>query len=333
MMPMAGNRVESTFTSISWIPSEAIQGFMRLPMDVGLGRYDDAPPDHVANIDEYVAEGKCRFANQLHVWADIEDGHIVDSGSSGGGILAATKVKPGLAVPAIGFPELRSVERDGDRSITFVQTAGGRTGAPFPRKVGASKKFKMKSPTAWTTLAITIGADGHVACEARGSSPFPRHWFYDTNGDLIGKSATIDFENWVAREHDIDTPWGDRDSEVRVAARVSAIERALSNMIMDGKQPNIREFDAGTILMKQGDHAGSMELLLDGLVEIEVDGEVVAESGPGSVLGERAFLEDGLRTATIRAVTKVKTAEADPESIGDANLRRLRTAHMLDTPT
>lgn len=330
---MVVNRVETTFTSISWIPSEAIQGFMRLPMDVGLGRYDDAPPDHLDDIEGYVSEGNCRFANQLHAWANIEDGHIMESGSSGGGILAATRVKPGLAVPAVGFPEIRSAKRDGGRSVTFIQTAGGRTGAPFPRKVGASKKFKMKSPTAWTTLAVTISSDGQVKTEARGSSPFPRHWFYDANGDLIGKSATIDFENWVAREHDLDTPWGDKDSEVRVAARVSAIERALSNMIMDGKHPNIREFDAGTILMKQGDHAGSMELLLDGLVEIEVDGEVVAESGPGSVLGERAFLEDGLRTATIRAVTKVKTAEADPNSIGEENLTRLRTAHMQDTPT
>ena len=42
----------------------------------------------------------------------------------------------------------------------------------------------------------------------------------------------------------------------------------------------------------------------DGYVlDVAVDDEVVAQVGPGAILGERALLEGGVRTATLRAVT------------------------------
>ena len=46
--------------------------------------------------------------------------------------------------------------------------------------------------------------------------------------------------------------------------------------------------------------------MLDGVVRVEVDGERLAEYGPGSLHGERAVLEGGLRTSTVRAVTQVQ---------------------------
>ena len=39
------------------------------------------------------------------------------------------------------------------------------------------------------------------------------------------------------------------------------------------------------------------------MLDVEVDGAVVAQVGPGAMLGERAALEGGTRTATLRAVT------------------------------
>src|SRR5690348_14053568 len=41
-------RIESSVTSLSWIPSEAISGVMRLPFDLGPVHYDDPPPDHIS---------------------------------------------------------------------------------------------------------------------------------------------------------------------------------------------------------------------------------------------------------------------------------------------
>ena len=45
-------RYQSSVTSLSWIPSEAIQGGTRLPFGVGMAHYDQAPPDEIDELDE-----------------------------------------------------------------------------------------------------------------------------------------------------------------------------------------------------------------------------------------------------------------------------------------
>jgi CRP-like cAMP-binding protein len=64
-------------------------------------------------------------------------------------------------------------------------------------------------------------------------------------------------------------------------------------------------------------------LLLDGVVAVEVDGDEVAEIGPGAVLGERAVLEGGTRTATLRARTGCRVAVVSPELIDQGSLQAL----------
>ena len=41
---------------------------------------------------------------------------------------------------------------------------------------------------------------------------------------------------------------------------------------------------------------------------MEVDGKPVTEVGPGAILGELALLQEGRRTATLRAVTPCRVA-------------------------
>lgn len=327
-------RFTTSCASIGWIPSEAMSGLMRLPLDVGLGHYDEPPPDVIDDVDAFVADGRCRFANHLSAWAEVEDGRIVDAGCDGGGRVASTDLSlgpAGVSIGAVAFPELRATETDGDRAVTFVQTVGARTGAPFPRRTGSGLRMKLTAPTAWSTVAVTIGADGTTSFEARGASPFPRHWFYDATGRLVTKSATIDYRDWTATSHEDDTPWGDAHREIAVAACETALERTLSRLVMDGgDKPTIRTVDAGQELMRQGEPATAMLLVLDGLMEIEVDGRVVAEDGPGSLLGERAVLEGGVRTATVRAVTAMKVAEFGPELLAEAQLRELSTHHRRE---
>jgi hypothetical protein len=66
-------------------------------------------------------------------------------------------------------------------------------------------------------------------------------------------------------------------------------------------------------------------------VDDEVDGEVVAEFGPGTVLGERALIEDhGTRTATLRAVTKCKIACAGRGDIAPESLAELSQTHLRE---
>jgi CRP-like cAMP-binding protein len=53
---------------------------------------------------------------------------------------------------------------------------------------------------------------------------------------------------------------------------------------------------------------------------VEVGGEQVAEMGPGTMLGERASLEGGIRTATLRAITPCRVAVIPSELVAEREL-------------
>jgi CRP-like cAMP-binding protein len=61
-----------------------------------------------------------------------------------------------------------------------------------------------------------------------------------------------------------------------------------------------------------------------------VDGESLGEVGPGAVLGERAVLEGGRRTATLTAVTPICVAEARADAIDRDALARLAEGHRRE---
>ena len=81
----------------------------------------------------------------------------------------------------------------------------------------------------------------------------------------------------------------------------SAMERELSQVIMGEGKPKIRKLAEGDTLTTQGEEADAIYLLLDGVLQVVVDGEQVADVGPGALIGERAVLEGGRRTATLVA--------------------------------
>jgi hypothetical protein len=66
-------RYESSVTSVSWIPSEAVEGIVRYGFDVGPGHYDDPPPDTLGDLHEWRAADRFRFANQLRAWIEVDD--------------------------------------------------------------------------------------------------------------------------------------------------------------------------------------------------------------------------------------------------------------------
>jgi hypothetical protein len=157
----------------------------------------------------------------------------------------------------------------------------------------------------WTTLALTLHADGRVEHEVVSTSPFPRHWIYDATATLVAKSGFIDFQTWSETNIGEETPWGALSpTDARVTEVETALERRLSLAIMrSGEKPELRKVDEGRLLTRQGDPGDELYLLLDGIVRVEVDDEPLAELGPGSIVGERSVLEGGLRTSTLRAVT------------------------------
>ena len=113
-----------------------------------------------------------------------------------------------------------------------------------------------------------------------------------------------------------------------VAAVETALERSLSSAIMGGgTKPKIRTLDAGDNLVRQGEAGTDVFLILDGIFVVEVDGAVVAEIGPGAVVGERAALHNGMRTATLWARTQGRVASVPSEKLDSEALGTLAATH------
>ena len=213
----------------------------------------------------------------------------------------------------------------GDRAV-FHQTAGGRTGAPLPHRIKRPPYVRMTAPTAWTSLSLTISADGESEYELTGASPFPRHWVYDHEGALATKSAVIDFAEWEHSDVPHHTPWHDFDRSVLMSHVESQVERNLSGEVM-GSKPDLVKVPEGSILIEQGQPGGLIHLVLDGMLRVDVDGEHVAELGPGAIVGERAIVEGGVATATVTAVTPVRVASIPAENVDRSELEQVAATH------
>jgi hypothetical protein len=328
-------RIESAVTSVSWIPSAAITGVTKAPFEIGVTHYDDPPTDSLRDLDSVVGPDGARFANELRAWITVEDGRITGYGQDGHGRVSSSKVQLGrlvVLVPAVAFPDLRDEPEVGADFVRFTQTAGGRPGLPSPRLVSEPPFFKIKGPSVWTTLALTIRADGTSTRELVGATTFPRHWLYGENGALAGKSAVIDFDEWYHHAYGKHTPWGGEDHPVETTEAETALERKLSVLIMrhGGATPKPHKLRVGETLFVEGEAGDDIALVLDGVVDVNVGGASLAQLGPGSVIGERAGEHAGRRTATITATTACRVVRVPRNLLDDDDLVELAGVHRRE---
>lgn len=328
-------RYESSVTSLSWIPSEAVTGTTRLAFDAGIGHYDDPPPAELTDISQLQAEDRFRFANVLRAWIEVsDDGTITGAGYAGGGLIGSTLVALGALkyrFQAAKLPDLQRELEHGDGFVRFSQTVGGRTGAPMPRRVSRKPFVQWQAPLVWTTLELTLHADGQSEFVMPGASPFPRHWIYDNDGQLVGKSGLTDFREWSASFFGTHSPWGQEDSPALVTAVETALERTLSVQLMHGaEKPRITHLAAGQPLARQGELGAEIYLVLDGVIRVERAGQQLAEYGPGALLGERAHLEGGIRTSTLVAVTACRVAGVPASQFAADALTELASGHRRE---
>ena len=90
---------------------------------------------------------------------------------------------------------------------------------------------------------------------------------------------------------------------------------------------------AGTTLFEEGDPADGVAAILEGSVEVVVQGRVLGTLGPGSVLGELSlFVPSATRTATARATspTRMITWQARDVRARLDDHERLATAIVAD---
>ena len=101
-------RHQSSITSLSWIPSEAVEGSTKIAFEAGLAHYDEPPPEAIEDLEALRDQDRFRFANVLHAWIEVDDsGRITDCGYSAAGLMGSTTVKVGplaRTFEAVGCP-------------------------------------------------------------------------------------------------------------------------------------------------------------------------------------------------------------------------------------
>ncbi|HEV8652210.1 MAG TPA: cyclic nucleotide-binding domain-containing protein [Actinomycetes bacterium] len=327
-------RMESSVVSVSWIPWGAVEGMVKVPFEMGVAHYDMPPPDRLTDLQALLASSAVRFANELRAWVEMDGGKVTGCGHVGKGHMGSTSMRVaglGVTFPGVSFPDLRGEPEVREDAVRFTQTVGGRAGMPAPRRVRRRPFAQLAAPTVWSTLALTIYADGSSDFEVVGASPFPRHWIYDHDGRLAAKTGFIDFETWYRESFGDKSPWGDEESPVIVTAVESALERELSRLII-GSDPPFRRLSPGEALVEQGEPGEELFLLFDGILSLEQDGRPVVEIGPGAILGEMALLEGGRRTATLRAVTPCRVAVVHGDRVNREMLTELARRRRGDAP-
>ena len=306
-----------------------------MAFDSGFTHYDEPPPAELGDISELRAADRFRFANLLRAWIEVDGaGQITAGGYGGSGLMGVSTVRLGglrHTFQAVGLPDLQREPERGDSWMRFVQTTGGRTALPLPRGVRRRPYVQWQAPLVWTTLSLTLHADGRAEYSLEGASRFPRHWIYDAAGRLTHKSGLTGYADWVRVSFGRHTPWGDEDSPALVTAVETALERTLSVQLMHGAaKPRISQLEAGADLVRQGEPGSEIYLLLDGVIGVERDGNRLAEYGPGAMLGERALLEGGTRTSTLVAVTRCRVASVFAVQLDLSALAELATGHRRE---
>jgi MFS family permease len=102
------------------------------------------------------------------------------------------------------------------------------------------------------------------------------------------------------------------------------------------------QVEPGTVIVKQGDSGDRFYVVVEGEVEVAVDGATVSELGPGGYFGEIALIRDMPRTATATARTPVVLYALEREDFlaavtghapSEAAAENVASARLASVPT
>lgn len=322
-------RVQSTVTAITWIP--AMSQLSRTSPEVQLYGHDDPPPDALPDehaFEELHRRFSFRYAHRHAAWAEFDDsGAVVEYGYGGGLAVAPVKllVSPGVAVPTIGVPMplLRPTPRRGDGWITLTQLGGRRTSSPMPRIDGHEPTLHLVPPVIWTSLELTLFADGGSSFALTDYTPFPPVRLYGPDGRVAEDVGTVEWNSWAGYRGSGDTPWGGADSREVTAAAEQHLYDAVRAVLRDGAEPVVIDLDAGEVLIRDGDTDTTLYVVLDGILRISAEGRRLGDVGCGAVLDRRSGASDPVGRGSVRAVTAARVFAVPSRDVDEGALRRL----------
>jgi len=93
-------------------------------------------------------------------------------------------------------------------------------------------------------------------------------------------------------------------------------------------------YPAGTVLFPEGASGEYMYVVVEGRVEITLHGELLADAGPGEMVGEMALINSEIRSATATTITDCVLAYIDRASF-DSMLRHVPdfSMHVMNVLT
>ena len=151
-----------------------------------------------------------------------------------------------------------------------------------------------------------------------GASTFPRHWVYDDIGPARRQvGQVIDFDEWYAEAFGPHSPWGGEESPALVAEVESSLERRRSRVASCGADRSRRSgsYPPAPWWRPRANRPTSCTWCSTECSTSKSTAPRSPRSGPGSVLGERAILEGGTRTATLRTITEVEARRRHVDQI------------------
>jgi CRP-like cAMP-binding protein len=74
---------------------------------------------------------------------------------------------------------------------------------------------------------------------------------------------------------------------------------------------SVEEFDAGAVIFSERDPAEVMYVILEGEVELTLQGASLGTEVQGGIIGEMAVIDAGTRSTTATAASKVRLARVD----------------------
>ena len=331
----AAMRVESSVLSVSWIPSEAIKGVNKLPFEMGMAHYDEPPPDVVEDLAGSGTTTASASPTSSRRGPSSTATALVASGAGGGGSIGSTTLALGpkaMTFEAVALPDLSPEPEVGEGWVRFRRTAGRTHGRPDaaarqPPALRQDRRRRWRGRRWRSRCAPTAPPpaswSGPAPSPATGSTA-------RTAGSRPSRASSTSRRGSAtpsARTRRGATPTRRRSSP-RSRRRWSGRSRPRS--CGAGSSPRSARPRRGRPSWPRATRARSCSCSSTGCCGSTWTATPLAELGPGALLGERAVLEGGRRTASLVAVTACKVAVASAADIDREALRELSEGHRRE---